>query len=365
MTNKKDNTRGKVLAVIGGQYGSEGKGTIVNHLADSFDVHIRVGGPNAGHSFIHEGELYKMQVIPCGWTNPRAKIVIGRGALVNIDLLQKEIHMIEQVDPTIRSRLYIDERAGVLAQRFANEEGHTKGEIHRRIGSTGEGVGSARVARVNRDPMNFEFIRDIAKIQGLEDIMADTAHLVNSWIKDGKNVLLEGAQGAGLSLIHGPWPYVTSHDTNVAQMCADIGIPPHWVSGTIVVVRSHPIRVAGNSGPLKNETSWEEISKKLGREVKEATTVTRKIRRVGEWDEDLVDMAIKLNDPVALALTFADYIDPSDEGKTSYDELSRTTRDFVDYLEDTWNVPVAFIGTGGLTKTGDFQIIDRIGGIKL
>ena len=73
--------KGHILAVVGAQYGSEGKGVIVNYLANRYHVHVRTGGPNAGHSFIHKGRIWKMQVIPCGWTNPEAILVLGRGML--------------------------------------------------------------------------------------------------------------------------------------------------------------------------------------------------------------------------------------------------------------------------------------------
>src|SRR5690606_3570968 len=83
--------RGHVLAVVGAQYGSEGKGVIVNHIANRYQVHVRVGGPNAGHSFVHKGRVWKMQVIPCGWTNPDAILVLGRGMLVNPETLALEL----------------------------------------------------------------------------------------------------------------------------------------------------------------------------------------------------------------------------------------------------------------------------------
>ncbi|KKK79193.1 hypothetical protein LCGC14_2835950, partial [marine sediment metagenome] len=147
----KSTTRGTVTALVGAQYGSEGKGVIAAKIAHLYSVHVRTGGPNAGHSFIHEGKVHVQQVIPCGWKNPRAKLVIGAGMLLDMGQLRREIRVIEKYDPGILDRLWIDSAAGVLDPRFHEQEGGTKGEIHERIGSTGEGVGAARVARINRD----------------------------------------------------------------------------------------------------------------------------------------------------------------------------------------------------------------------
>ena len=352
---------GHVLAVIGAQYGSEGKGVVIHHLANRYDVHVRVSGPQAGHSFEHKSVVYKMQIIPCGWTNPNAQLILGRGMLINFAHLTKEIEMIRAVDPSILDRLSIDNRAGAMGEFYRDDpEGKKREE---RIGSTGEGVGAARVARVQRDPDKFFHAEDVAKefggstwsMEGL--LMNNTPNILSSDYEKGVDVLLEGAQGCGLSLIHGPWPYTTSHDTNAAQLAADCGIPPRHVDRTLLVARTYPIRVSGNSGPLRNETSWDHMKDVIGKDVTERTTVTDRIRRIGEWDEQLMLNALTLNDPTSIALNFVDYMSPEDEGKTEYEQLSHRSVAFVDYLESIGNTPVKFIGTGG----PGWQVIDRGG----
>lgn len=355
-TRKND---GKVTAVVGGQFGSEGKGTVVHFLADEYDVHVRTGGPNAGHSFWYEGRVWKHQQLPCGWTNERAMLVLGAGALIDPLQLKKELDLVREVDGGVLNRLLIDAQAHLIERRHHDEEGGVDGELHARIGSTGEGVGAARIARIQRDSSKIRRVVDALDDYPWLNIacMEDTAGYLTSAVRMGHDVLLEGTQGSGLSLIHGPWPYVTSADTNAAQMAADCGLPPQMVREVVLVVRSHPIRVAGNSGPLKDETSWEELSQRLGKDVIERTTVTHKVRRVGEWDEALVSKAVNLNDPTSIALTFADYINPDDEGVTDFDRLSRDTRAFVYYLEQMYETPVSFIGVGG----EGWPIIDRRG----
>lgn len=348
--------KGNILAVVGGQYGSEGKGVVVNHIANRYDVHVRVGGPNAGHSFNHDGSVFKMQVVPCGWTNRKATLVLGRGMLIDPEHLRKEVQMVERNDPTIWKRLLVDGRAGILSKEHHAEEGGTAGELHQRIGSTGEGVGASRLARIRRDPSNFKFFWEVAPDFDLTNLMCgDTQAVIMNQLAENKNVLLEGTQGSGLSLIHGPWPYVTSADTNAGQMAADVGIPPRFVNRTCLVVRTYPIRVAGNSGPLQGELTWADMSARVGKDLEERTTVTKKVRRVGEWDEKLFMQGVELNHPTSIALMFADYISPEDEGKRRFSSLSKRTRDFVKYVEDLSGVPVALIGTGGPT----WAICDR------
>lgn len=354
-------SRGKVLAVIGAQYGSEGKGVVVAHLADQYDVHVRVGGPNAGHSFFHAGRVWKMQSVPVGWKNPWAELVIGRGGLVNLEILSRELREIEDVDPTIYDRLYIDAQAGVLSPAHHAQEGGVEGELHARIGSTGEGVGAARAARMSRDQGRFQFVHDAVqeeRYRHLRGLLHDeTSALLAKRFLSGSKVLLEGTQGAGLSLIHGPWPYVTSADVSAATLAADCGIPPSYVRQCLLVARTMPIRVAGNSGPLERETDWESVSRRLGRRVVEHTTVTHKVRRVGEWDEELLLRACRLNAPTSIALTFMDYLNPEDAGKIMYRSLSSTSKRFVEYVRSVTGVPVSLVGTGADTS-GSWQVIE-------
>lgn len=320
--------KGKVTVLIGGQYGSEGKGAIVRHIADDFGVHVRVGSYNAGHTFYWNGDKHVMQAIPCGWINPEAKIIIGRGAIVPIDGLLAEIKHIEKYYPDFKKRLFIDAEAGVLDDIFHEFEGGKDGWMNQQIGSTGEGCGAARVARMSRDPHKFHRWGDIAKEHGLEEcIHLNTPLLIAEEQDKGVNVLIEGTQGSGLSLLHSHWPYCTSIDTNAAGVVSEVGLAPTRVTDVILVCRTFPIRVAGNSGPMYKETSWEA----LGMEP-EITTVTKKIRRIAEWDDALFKRSCLLNAPTEIALTFADYIDKGVEGKSGkvrFEDLSEELKSWI------------------------------------
>lgn len=347
---------GHVLAVVGAQYGSEGKGAVVHAIANEYTIHVRTGGPNAGHTFYHEGRKWVQQVIPCGWTNPNALMVIGRGMLLDLEILKKELDAIAEVDPTIHERLIIDERCMVLDERHHHSEGGVDGELHKRIGSTGEGVGAARIARLQRDPLKIKMLRDSVSTFGpwfgdqegwLRKLMTrDTPGLMYEAIRNGKNVLLEGTQGSGLSLIHGPWPYVTTADTNAAQLCADAGIAPTILDQTMLVMRTYPIRVAGNSGPLYNEMTWERLSAQIGVPVEERTTVTKKVRRVGEFDIFQIREAVVLNRPTSIALTFLDYAFPTLKGRDDPTDLTEDACNYLENLEDLCDAPVVLAQTG-------------------
>lgn len=304
-----------MCALVGGQYGSEGKGAIARHVADRYQVHVRVGSPNAGHTIYWNGAKHVMQSIPCGWINPEANIVIGRGALLNMRLLMNELVHILQYYPDFMSRLYIDSCAGILDERFHEEEGGVDGEMHRRIGSTGEGVGPARIARLERDPEKFRLFGEVADEYGLSGCCVDdTPGLIAGWQDAGENVLIEGTQGSGLSLLHSHWPYCTSVDTNAAGMISEVGVAPSRLTDVLMVCRTYPIRVAGNSGPMEGETTWDEISERVGHPVVERTTVTHKVRRVAHWDSELFRQSELLNAPTEVALTFCDYVDPAIAG---------------------------------------------------
>lgn len=342
---------GKLTVLVGGQYGSEGKGAIARHVAFQYDVHIRVGSPNAGHTIWWNGEKHVMQSIPCGWINPDAYIVIGRGALLNMRQFMKELVHILTYYPDFLSRLYIDPEAGILDEKFHEEEGGIYGEMHRRIGSTGEGVGPARIARIKRDTNEFRQFKDVADDYGLTQcVKANTPALVAEWQDKGLNILVEGTQGSGLSLLHSHYPYCTSIDTNAAGIISEVGIAPSRVTDVLMVVRTFPIRVAGNSGPMKNEITWEELGNIAGTVIiPEKTTVTKKVRRIARWDDELFKQSCLLNAPTQIALTFADYIDHAIANCTDVKTVmeSRALRTFIN-----GKIPfdlIKYIGTGPKT----------------
>lgn len=353
-----------VVALVGAQYGSEGKGAIAAAIADQFQVHVRTGAPNAGHTYYIDGQTPQgvpngrakvvARSVPCGASNPQATLVIGPGGVIDVDLLVSEVQELDALGLEVSGRLMVDAKALVIDKiRHHDYENGVKGKAHEMIGSTGEGVGIARMAHLSRGVLAHDWawgkiehagdpsIREYLDSHEI-DVITGTSRLVTSWIDIGQKVLLEGTQGSGLSSVHGPWPYCTSTDTNSAQMLVDAGISPARLTSTVLVARSYPIRVAGNSGPLEKEITWEEIGVKP-----EHTTVTKKERRVGRWDDDLFERAVVLNGPSPrVALTFADYLDPFVTGITEWDGLTKPIIEWIRHIEWKFGVNVCFVGTG-------------------
>jgi len=227
-------TSGYVDVLIGGQFGSEGKGQITAFLSKEYDLLVRVGGPNAGHRVFGQPESITHHLLPSGTTKSDSKLLIGPGAVLRVQTLLEEIARCE-VDA---ERLGIDGGAIIIEDSDINDEG----ELRNGIGSTGQGVGIATARRIqNRLPHNLpRFARDV---EDLKPYICDSVERVSDTIAIGGRVLLEGTQGTGLSLYHGTYPFVTSRDTTVAACLSDAGIAPAHVRKVTMACRTYPIRV--------------------------------------------------------------------------------------------------------------------------
>jgi len=355
--------QGRLVIVAGMQFGSEGKGEIVSHLAPVMSLGVRTGKPNAGHTNYFHGVKFVMRQIPCAWVNPIAKLIIGVGAVISLPLLLEEIKLIERYLP-IRRRLYIDHRAHIIQDEHIERE--SQGDLVARIGSCSatarEGIGTATAAKVLRE-RSCVLARDVPE---LRPYCIDTVDLINTALDQGQYVLLEGTQGFGLSLEHGYFPFVTSHDTSTSALAASIGVNhADFNTDVIGVVRTFPIRVAGNSGPFdpdSKEVSWRwperfarvktrERSKRAKTDITEYTSVTKKVRRVATFSREGFRRACQVNRPTEIALTFADYLD------WAVHETERITpriETFIEIIEEIAEVPVTLVKTGPKT-TVDFD----------
>lgn len=334
-----------ITAVIGAQYGSEGKGKVVEKLAHEYDVFVRVGGPNAGHVIYFEDQRYIMRSVPCGWINPNAKLVIGAGAVISIPVLMNELDNLRELDPEIDKRVYVDFNATIITED--NVLAEQKLAID--IASTGQGVGEARKSKIGRTAKTAKDYEE------LQPYLADTVMLLELW--KHQNILLEGTQGTHLSLTHGEYPYTTSHDTTVNQLCADVGISATILDKVIAVIRIFPIRVGGNSGPLARESSFEALAERT-EGVVEKTSVTKKTRRIGYLDWTKLHRTKILNTPTHIAVMFTDYYNPQSADITDWEELPADVQRLVYSLEQLFETPAEFISTGIHTmirNTGGFH----------
>jgi adenylosuccinate synthase len=202
----------------------------------------------------------------------------------------------------------------------------------------------------------LKLAKDIPRLQ---PFLADVSREVTTYHLEGKRVVIEGTQGFGLSVYHSPYyPCATSRDTTASGFASEVGVSPLFITEIVMVIRTFPIRVGGNSGPLPNEIDWEKITRESGypHEIREFTTVTNKLRRVARFDLELVKKAIVSNMPTHIALMGVDYLDFKDKTARSYEELTPKAKEFVSWLETEIGVEISFIGTGPT----DHELIDRV-----
>ena len=345
-----------VDVLVGGGYGSEGKGQIAAFLAPEYGVLIRVGGPNAGHTVYEEPEPFTFHQLPSGTRrNPDSQLVLGPGAVISVDRVLDEIAKCE----VSRDRLAIDPQALIIdAEDLSAEK-----TLVDKIGSTGQGVGAATARKILRTSAAVP-VRLARDEPHLKDYIKESRLVLDDAFADGRQILLEGTQGTGLSLHHGQYPYVTSRDTTVSGCLAEAGISPSRVRRMLLVCRTYPIRVQspsrGDSGPMTNEISLREIARRSGVPLKELkaterTSTTNRKRRIAEFDWCLFRRAASLNGPTDVVLTFADYLCIKNRSARRFEQLEANTIQFIEELERVAAAPVSLIATGFHFRS----IIDR------
>jgi adenylosuccinate synthase len=333
--------------VVGGQYGSEGKGKVSAFitLKEDIDLCVRCGGPNSGHSFVdEEGKTKVLRQLSTGYVNPHTRLLIPAGALIDPNILKYEMDAFG-VDS---SRVGVDKHCFVITG--SDRETEKNLGLRERLSSTLCGVGAAVARRALRGD-DAKLARDLVEeYPWLRPLLTDVSAEVNSAVDHNKKVLVEGTQGFGLSLYHSDhYPKTTSRDTSAAGCISEVGVSPRLVTDIVVVFRTFPIRVAGaQAGPIKDEITWDQIKRESGYpyDPTEMTSVTHKIRRVGRFDWNLAQRAVAVNRPTRLAINGIDYLDFADKGITDTSSLSCGAQDFIALLEKRFGQIVHFLGTG-------------------
>lgn len=333
--------------VVGGQYGSEGKGKVSAFITkqENIDICVRCGGPNSGHSFVDEnGKTIVLRQLPTGFVNPRTRLLIPAGALIDPVVLKQELNFLG-LHP---SRIGIDRKCFIIEEK--DRENEKQLGLRERLSSTLCGVGAAQSRRILRGE-DSKLAKDFTGDHPwLREYLNDVSDEVNTALDSEKKVLIEGTQGFGLSVYHSDhYPKTTSRDTTAAGFLSEVGVSPLRVTEIVVVFRTFPIRVAGTqAGPLEDEITWEQLQRESGYPypIEERTSVTNKIRRVARFDWGLAQRATTINRPTKLAINGLDYIDFSNRTKTDWSYLSAGARQFVHGLEETLHAPVSLLGTG-------------------
>jgi adenylosuccinate synthase len=332
--------------VVGGQYGSEGKGKVSAFITkqENIDICVRCGGPNSGHSFVDEnGKNVVLRQLPTGFVNPHTRLLIPAGALIDPAVLKLEIESLG-LSP---------ERVGIDRKCFIIEEKDREREqalgLRERLSSTLCGVGAAQARRVLRGE-DARLARDVSReYPWMSQYFADVSEEVNTALGRAKKVLIEGTQGFGLSLYHSDhYPKTTSRDTTAAGFLSEVGVSPLLVTEIVVVFRTFPIRVAGDqAGPLAQEINWEQIQRESGcpYPIEERTSVTNTVRRVSRFDWHLARRAFAVNRPTRLAVMGFDYLDHTDYKKTDRTALSVRSLEFFQRFSIEFG-GIAYMGTG-------------------
>lgn len=338
--------------VAGAQFGSEAKGHVTHRLiredvmAGYHVVNVRVGGPNAGHTvYGKDGERFAFRQLPVGAIEEDVVPVIAQGSEIDLPVLMSEIRLREvylarhnlPVHP-----VWVDPEATLISDWHKSAE--SQAQLTKLIGSTGKGIGAARAERLMRKA--HRVIDDVEAMGHLREagcIVERTASYLQGQ-GHHSTVIIEGTQGYGLGLHAGYYPQCTAGDCTTLDFLAQAGLPPygHEVEPWIVA-RMFPIRVAGNSGPLEGETTWEELGL-----PEERTTVTNKVRRVGHWDDWLFARALAANggSEVKVAITMFDQMFPETAGITDAIRIPNNAAQWIYDLERRHSTKVDLVTTG-------------------
>ena len=350
-----EGSKTKAIAIVGAQWGDEGKGKVVDYLASSFDYTARyAGGHNAGHTVIFGGHKYILQLIPSGILRPGKKAVIGPGAVVDPFALVNELKNLEKSGIDYRGRLFLSNRAHVILPYHREmDQAAESARGAAKIGTTSRGIGPAYEDKMARrgirvcdlldeklfgekldrvvaeknaissaaygHPLEtaglFEQTMEIvAQIRGL---ITDTAMLLNDALDKGESVLCEGAQGTMLDIDHGTYPFVTSSNATSGGATAGLGIAPTRITGVVGVTKAYTTRVG--SGPFPTEMNDSEAAA-IRERGNEFGAVTGRPRRCGWLDFPVLRYAKMLNGIDSLVVTKLDVFDEQTEIKicTSY-----------------------------------------------
>jgi len=273
-------------------------------------------------------------------------LLIPAGGLIDPVVLKSEIEALA-IPP---ERIGIDPHCFIIEEKDRETERALR--LRERLSSTLCGVGAAASRRVLRGD-DVKLVRDLVRQHPWLECMVvekGVSTEVNGALDDGKKVLIEGTQGFGLSLYHSEYyPRSTSRDTTASGFLSEVGISPRMVTDIVVVLRTFPIRVAGQqAGPLKEEITWEQLRAESGypHMIEERTSVTNKLRRVARFDWELGRTAITINRPTCIAINGLDYLDYRNRGVVDFDSLTDEAKIFVERLKSFYSCRVSYLGTG-------------------
>ena len=364
-------TKGKVDALLGIVFGDEGKGKVVDVFTPRYDIVARfAGGPNAGHTIIFDGKKYVLRSIPSGIFDTGKINIIGNGCVIAPDLFMAEAKELEAAGYDIKSRLHISKRAHlILPTHRLLDRAYEAAKGKNKVGTTGKGIGptysekaartslrvgdilerfeekylalKARHEQILRD-LNFTGY-DITEeeqlwMKGVEYMrqfkLSDTETEINKALREGKNVLAEGAQGTMLDIDHGTYPYVSSSNTVSGGVCTGLGVAPNTIGEIYGIFKAYSTRVGSGPFPVELFDATGDKIREIGHEY---GAVTGRNRLCGWLDLVALKYAIMINGVTQLIMMKSDVLDTFDTIRVciAYTKDGQTTTD-MPYDTEGW-----------------------------
>ena len=364
-------TKGKVDALLGIVFGDEGKGKVVDVFTPRYDIVARfAGGPNAGHTIIFDGKKYVLRSIPSGIFDTGKINIIGNGCVIAPDLFMAEAKELEAAGYDIKSRLHISKRAHlILPTHRLLDRAYEAAKGKNKVGTTGKGIGptysekaartslrvgdilerfeekylalKARHEQILRD-LNFTGY-DITEeeqlwMKGVEYMrqfkFSDTETEINKALREGKNVLAEGAQGTMLDIDHGTYPFVSSSNTVSGGVCTGLGVAPNTIGEIYGIFKAYSTRVGSGPFPVELFDATGDKIREIGHEY---GAVTGRNRRCGWLDLVALKYAIMINGVTQLIMMKSDVLDTFDTIRVciAYTKDGQTTTD-MPYDTEGW-----------------------------
>ena len=357
--------------ILGLQWGDEGKGKIVDALAETAGAVCRFqGGHNAGHTLKVDGVQKVLHLVPSGILHPNVHCVLGNGIVLSLSALAKEIKELQESDINFKDRFYVSEDCSlILPTHIAIDKVRDQSEG---IGTTGRGIGPAYEDKIARRALRFGDLKNLeelklklsklvnyhnqilehlynAKPVDFEDVLEElisnidlhtqyhckTQDLLKLWVKEGKNILFEGAQGSMLDIDHGTYPYVTSSSTTVGGLSSGLGVGPRYLDSILGITKAYTTRVG--EGPFATEL-FDSNAEQLAKVGHEFGATTGRPRRCGWLDLKALETIVFINSVTNLCLTKLDVLDDFDEIKIciDYDESENPIyKTFSGWKQDT------------------------------
>ena len=397
----------KSIAILGAQWGDEGKGKIVDLLTEKSDAVIRFqGGHNAGHTLVVDNKTTVLHLIPSGILHNNVKCIIGNGVVLSLDALSEEIEILKKNNIDVNDRLLMSDNCPlILPVHIALDKAREIKKGKSKIGTTGRGIGPAYEDKISRrgirlgdlsndntlleklselldyhnfvlknyyDSETFDVHQMHEKLkyqyENYKNYIIDVPNFIEKLFNDGKKVVFEGAQGTLLDIDHGTYPFVTSSNTTVGGIFTGSGIPPKQLDYILAIVKAYTTRVG--SGPFMTEL-FDDNGKILSERGHEYGATTGRERRCGWLDLVSLKRSITINGFTGICLTKIDVLDTFKEikvcidykdkkpiyktykgwnqsiaGINKYEDLPENAKNYVKGIEDFLSVPIDIISNG-------------------